>query len=137
VGSAGPEQTTTIKVTCTQNTICDAETFNTNVTITGAGDFTRSGGTCSGQIFAIQSDMTGTTCTIEVTFAPVAPGARSATLTPGAAFSGQVQSVALSGAGIALPVTAAPPPIPTSTVVHRKCKKRHRAATAKKCKKKH
>jgi hypothetical protein len=70
-------------------------------------------------------------CQFEVSFAPIAAGPRSRTLTfPQNGGAGA--SLGLTGIGI-----AAPSGSPVPNVTHKKCKKRkHRASSAKKCKKK-
>ena len=75
-------------------------------------------------------------CTFEVSFAPVATGARSKTLT----FTdtgGPAATLTLTGTGIP-PASTTPTttPTPTTPQKKKKCKKKHRAAAAKKCKKK-
>ena len=63
----------------------------------GSGDFAISGGTCT----ATTTLAVATTCTVNVTFAPTAAGARSATLSIAHNASGGTSSVALSGTGVA------------------------------------
>jgi hypothetical protein len=82
-------------------------------------------------------------CHFEASFAPVAGGARSQTLTfTDTAGPTATATLSLTGTGIA-PATALPAPAPitttttTTTTKRKKCKKKHRAAAAakKKCKK--
>jgi hypothetical protein len=79
-------------------------------------------------------------CQFEVSFVPTSAGPKSQTL----AFpetSGQNGSLTLTGNALATPATPATPvttATPTGTPTHKRCKKKHRTASAakKKCKKK-
>jgi hypothetical protein len=98
-GLGSPTTARTIKVNSNINTVI---TFS-SIVIGGAnpGDFIQSATTC-GTGLAAQAN-----CTISIQFAPIATGARAATLTISSDASNGPQTVALSGTGVQ-PLTATP-----------------------------
>jgi hypothetical protein len=97
VGTASP-----VSVVTLSNTGTAALTIN-NLTITGAnrGDFAQSNN-CGGSV-AI-----GASCSISVTFTPVATGIRTASISVGDSAAGSPQTVPLTGTGIAPTVAFSP-----------------------------
>jgi hypothetical protein len=108
VGTPSAPQTLTITNTGTANlTIATALIGGTN-----SGDFTASADTCTGATL-IPSPSDASTCTINVTFTPIATGSSSATLIFSDNAPDSPQSVGLTGTGAgAAPLMISPATIP-------------------------
>ncbi len=78
----------------------------TSITSSNAAEFAVSGSTCA-------SVAAGGACTFNVTFAPAAAGARSATITVASNGNGSPQSIGVNGNGLS---GGTPPPPPTGVV---------------------
>jgi hypothetical protein len=91
--------TTSAAQTVTLTNASGATLHISAVGITGSntGDFAKSADSCSNQAIAVNA-----TCTVAVTFSPTAVGSRGATLSFTDDGAGSPQSVALSGAGVAV-----------------------------------
>jgi hypothetical protein len=139
VGTSGAAYNFTLRASCnedsaTPGTCLSADPFSPMISTTG--DFSQSND-CP--MMMPGTDAFGTQCTITVTFAPTAAGARVGTLTTGSAFA----QAALMGNGVAAsgaaPPSGASSPGQAAAAPPRKCKKKHRhsAITSKrKCRRK-
>jgi pimeloyl-ACP methyl ester carboxylesterase len=91
-GTTSPAQAETVTNTGTGNLTISTVTISG----TNAGDFAKSADTCTGATVAPNG-----TCTVSVTFTPSAAGSRSASLNFTDNASGSLQTVSLTGAGVA------------------------------------
>ncbi len=91
--TATPVGTTSAAQTVTVNASLKAGNSLSGLAITTTGDFARAGGTCAATVG------TGLSCTVLVTFAPTASGARTGTLSIGTNNSLTPVAIALSGTG--------------------------------------